>query len=158
MSKILQEINLLLSEFLTTCQITVQNISRMCALLNDKRGNTLDNKELFPRTEKLLLILKAEQAKIISSRQTRSDTNTNPTNLHTLYHEYLLIVNIENALEDVIFEVTAIFDELEEAFTQRYNPVIKDEFFSATAKFLDTSSYVHLEFDDLFESVTVIQN
>ena len=54
-SEILQEINLLLPELLTTCQITVQNISRMCKLLNDERENALDNKELFPRMEKLLI-------------------------------------------------------------------------------------------------------
>ena len=107
--------------------------------------------------EKLLSILKAKQAEIILSRQTWSDTNTNPTTLHTLYYEYLLTGSLENGLEDVIYETTKILDELKEAFTQRYNPIIKDEFFLATAKFLDTSSYVHLEFDDLFETVTVIQ-
>ena len=58
----LQETNLLLLEFLTTCQMTVQNISRMRTLLNDERENVLDNKELFPQTEKLLSILKAEPA------------------------------------------------------------------------------------------------
>ena len=41
---------------------------------------------------------------------------------------------------------------------QWHNPIVKDKFFLAIAKFLDTSSYAHLEFNDLFESVTVIQN
>ena len=69
MSNILQEINLLSPEFSTTCQMTVQNISRRYTLLNDERENVLDNKELFPRIEKLS-ILKAEQAEIVPSRQT----------------------------------------------------------------------------------------
>ena len=42
--------------------MSVQNISRMRTLLNDERENVLDNKELFPQTEKLLSILKAEPA------------------------------------------------------------------------------------------------
>ena len=158
MSNILQEINLPSPEFLTTCQMTVQNISGMCTLLNDKRENELDNKELFAWKEKFLSILKAEQAEIIPSRQTWLDTTVNPTNLHTLHYEYLLTGSIENALEEVIYEITKILEELEERFTQQYNPIVKDEFFLPTAKFLDTSSYVQLEFDYLFESVTIIQN
>ena len=42
MSNILREINLPSPEFLTTCQMTVQNISGM-----KMRENELDNKELF---------------------------------------------------------------------------------------------------------------
>ena len=77
--------------------------------------------------------------------------------MYTLYHEYLLTGSIENVL-DVMYKITEILDKLEEAFTQWYNPIVKDEFFLATARFLDTLSYVHLEFDELFESVNTIQN
>ena len=73
-----------------------------------------------------------------------------------MFHDYLLSGNIDESLDAVIYEVTEILDNLEASFRKRYAPMVNDDFFTATAKFLDTESYIHVEFDDLYENVNVI--
>ena len=41
-------------------------------------------------------------------------------------------------------------------YDRKKNLIVNDEFFTSTAKVLDTESYIHTEFDDLYQNVTVI--
>ena len=50
-----------------------------------------------------------------------------------------------------------ILSKLKESLIRRYAPILQDEFFTATAKFLDTESYSHTEFEELFENVVKIK-
>ena len=74
-SKILQETSLLSPTLLTTCTITMENISWMSDLIENwrKKGKI---KELFPRTLKVLVSLEKESANLIPDRQLRGNDET----------------------------------------------------------------------------------
>lgn len=114
MSMILQDVNLLSPQFLTT----IKNVNQLCTLINNKKRNAFTDKELFPRTIKILASLK-KTTKILPERRTRNDTATNANTSYTLFHYYLLSDNIDDSLDGVIYEVTEILDNLKGSLTQR---------------------------------------
>ena len=160
MSMILQETTLLSPQFLTTCQMTVDNVNRMRSLLNDERRecDVLKDEELFPRTVKIVASLKEENDDITPERCTRRDAGVNPRNSHSLFHDHLILGNTDDSLKEVISKLTGILDKLAESLTTRYAPIVCDVFFNATAKFLETESYSFTEFEELFESVVIIKD
>ena len=66
--------------------------------------------------------------------------------------------NIDDSLEEVISKLTEIPDKLAESLTTHYAPIVRDEFFNATAKFLETESYSYTEFNELFQNVVIIKD
>lgn len=160
MSMILQDTTLLSPQFLTTCQMTVDNVNRMHTLLNDEGGecDILKDEELFPRTVKIFASLEEENAEIVPERRTRKEAAANRRKSHSLFHGYLMSGNIDDSLKEVINKLTEILDQLAESLIQRYGPIVQDEFFTATAKFLETDSYSHTEFEELFENVVIIKD
>ena len=72
MSKILQETSLMSPTSLTTCTVTMENISRMSGLIENwkEKGKI---KVLFPRTLKVLDSLEKESANLIPDRQLRGN-------------------------------------------------------------------------------------
>ena len=153
----LQDIKLLSPQFLTTVKMTIENVSWLCTLINDKQREAFTDKELFPHTIKTLALLREETTEIVPECRTHNDTVANLHNSHTLFHDSLLSGNKIDSLDEVIYEITEIFDNLEEWLTQCYSPSVNDEFFTATTKFLDTESYIHAEFNDLYQNVTIIK-
>ena len=156
MSMILQD-TMLSPQFLTTSTMTVDNVSCMCILLNDEGCDALKDKELFPCTVRILASLEEQNAEIVPERLTRSDTAANPQNSHSLFHDYLLSGSIDDSLNNIIGELTEILGKLKESLSQRFMPFVQNEFFIATAKFLNTESYIHTEFEELFENVVIIK-
>ena len=75
MSKILQETSLLSPTLLTTCTVTMENISWMSDLIENwkEKGKI---KELFPRTLKVLDSLEKESANLIPHQQLRGNDQT----------------------------------------------------------------------------------
>ena len=140
--------------------MTVDNVNRMRSLLHDERRecDVLKDEELFPRTVKIIASLEEENAEIVPERRTRRDAAANPGNSHSLFHDYLMSGNIDDSLEEVISKLTEILDKLAESLTTRYAPIVQDEFFNATAKFLETESYSYTEFEELFENVVIIKD
>ena len=118
MSKILQKVNLLCPEFVTTCEVVVQNVTRMCTLFDELGSDVFhEHRELFPHTSKLISELSMETDDLVPLRQTRSDIYLNPTNAQTLYHSYLLPGNYIEALDKVVEQFIEILAKLEESLT-----------------------------------------
>ena len=109
--------------------MTIDNVSQLCTLINDKQHDTFTDEELLPHTIKTLALLQEETAEIVPECRTHNDTVANPHNSHTLFHDYLLSGN------------KMILDNLEESLTQCYNLILNDEFLTTTAKFLDRVIY-----------------
>ena len=127
----------------------------MCTILDEGHG-AFNDAELFPSTNKLLNELTDEEGETIPFRQTRSDARANPGNLHTIYHGYLLTGAVEDAINKVINELKEVLNRLKESITQRYVSIVNDDFFKASAQFLDTPSYQDTTIDVLFDCVNVI--
>ena len=62
-----------------------------------------------------------------------------------------------SSTNNVISELTKILGKPKESLSQCYVPFVQNEFFIATAKFLNTESYIHTEFEELFENVVIIK-
>ena len=127
----------------------------MCTILNDEGHDAFSDAELFPRTSKLLNELTTQEGET-PFRQTRINSRANPKNLHKIYHGYLLTGTVEDVINKVVDEFKEILIRLKESFTQRYDLIVNDDFFKATAQFLDTPSYQDTTFDALFDCVNVI--
>ena len=56
----------------------------------------------------------------------------------------------------VYLNVNLLVCELCFIMIEKKNLIVNDEFFTSAAKVLDTESYIHTEFDDLYQNVTVI--
>ena len=90
MSKILQETSLLSPTLLTTCTVTMENISRMSDLIeNWKEKGKIE--ELFPRTLKVLDSLEKESGNLIPDRQLRGNDETGN---ETLFYGYSMKGNV----------------------------------------------------------------
>ena len=154
MSKILQETSLLSPTLLTTCTVTMENISRMSDLIENwkEKGKI---KELFPRALKVLDSLEKESANLIPDRQLRGNDETGN---ETLFHGYSMKGNVQNALDKVLNEMKAILKKMKQSFSDRYDCILKDEFILASATFLDTQSFSCLEFDEILASAIKIKD
>ena len=104
MSKSLQETSLLSPTLLTTCTVTMENISRMSDLIENwkEKGKI---KELFPGTLKVLVSLEKESANLIPDRQLRGNDEAGN---ETLFCGYSMKGNVQNALDKVLNEMKAI--------------------------------------------------
>jgi hypothetical protein len=95
MSMVLQD-TVLSPQFLTTCQMTVDNVNRMRSLLHDiderRECDVLKDEELFPCMIKIIASLEEENADIVPERCTRRDAAANPGNSHSLFHSMLAAV------------------------------------------------------------------
>ena len=154
MSKILQETSLLSPTLLTTCTVTMENISWMSDLIENwkEKGKI---KELFPRTLKVLDSLEKESANLIPDRQLRGN---DATGNETLFYGYSMKGNVQNALDKVLNEMKAILKKMKQSFSDRYDCILKDEFILASATFLDTQSFSCLEFDEILASAIKIKD
>ena len=144
-SKILQETLLLSPTLLTTCTVTMENISRMSDLIENwkEKGKI---KELFPRTLKVLDSLKKESANLIPDQQLQGN---NETGNETLFYGYSMKGNVQNALDKVLNEMKAILKKMKQSFSDQYDCILKNEFILASATFLDMQSFSCLEFDEI---------
>ena len=77
MSKILQDTSLLSPTFITTCEITMQNVKRMKNLIEEKQREAFHDSELFHHTHFVLNHLTEEGQEIVPQCQTCSDTAEN---------------------------------------------------------------------------------
>ena len=112
MSKILQETSLLSPTLLTTCTVTMENISRMSDLIENwkEKGKI---KELFPCTLKVLDSLEKEFANLIPDRQLRGNDETGN---ETLFYGYSIKGNVQNALDKVLNEMKTVLKKNEAVF------------------------------------------
>ena len=154
MNKILQETLLLSPTLLTTCTVTMENISRMSDLIENwkEKGKI---KELFPRALKVLYSLEKESANLIPDRQLRGNDETGN---EMLFYGYSMKGNLQNALDKVLSEMKAILKKMKQSFSDRYDCILKDEFILASATFLDTQSFSCLEFDEILASAIKIKD
>ena len=144
-SKILQETLLLSPTLLTTCTVTMENISWLSDLLENwkEKGKI---KELFPRTLKVLDSLKKESANLIPDQQLQGNDETGN---ETLFYGYSMKGNVQNALDKVLNEMKAILKKMKQSFSDQYDCILKNEFILASATFLDMQSFSCLEFDEI---------
>ena len=74
MSKILQDMSLLSPTFITTCEVTMQNVKCMKNLVEDKQRKVFHDSGLFHHTRLVLSQLTEEVQEIVPQCQTHSDT------------------------------------------------------------------------------------
>ena len=74
MSKILQDTSLLSPTFITTCEVTMQNVKCMKNLVEEKQREAFHDSELFHHTRLVLNQLTEEVQEIVPQCQTHSDT------------------------------------------------------------------------------------
>ena len=131
MSKILQETSLLSPTLLTTCTVTMENISRMSDLIENwkEKGKI---KELFPLTLKALDSLEKESANLIPNPQLQGHDETGNK---MLFYGYSMKGNVQNALDKVLNEMKAILKKMKQSFSDRYDCILKDEFILTSATF-----------------------
>ena len=135
----------------------MQNVKRMKNLVEEKQRETFHDSELFHHTRLVLNQLTEEVQEIVPQRQTRSDTAKNPDHSYSFFHDYLLSCGVDESLDAVINETLEIIDKLITSFENRFSCFIEDDFFTATAAFLDTKSYVNEDCEELYEkSVPII--
>ena len=113
MSKILQETLLLSPTLLTTCTVTMENISWMSDLIENwkEKGKI---KELFPRTLKVLDSLEKEAANLILDQQLQGNDETGN---ETLFYGYSMKGNVQNALDKVLNEMKVILKKMKQSFS-----------------------------------------
>ena len=97
MMKILQDMLLLSPTFITTCEVTMQNVKCMKNLVEVKKKETFHNSELFHHTH-LVLNQLTEVQEIVPQHQTHSDTAENPDHNYSLFHHYLLSHGVDETL------------------------------------------------------------
>ena len=136
MSKILQDTLLLSPTFITTCEVTMQNVKRMKNLVEEKQREAFHDSELFHHTRLVLNQLTEEVQEIVPQCQTCSDTAKNPDHNYSLFHDYLLSREVDESVDAVINEALEIIDKLITSFENCFSCFIKDDFFTATAAFL----------------------
>ena len=112
-SKILQETLLLSPTLLTTCTVTMENISWMSDLIENwkEKGKI---KELFPCTLKVLDSLEKEAANLIPNQQLQGNDETGN---ETLFYGYSMKGNVQNALDKVLNEMKVIFKKMKQSFS-----------------------------------------
>ena len=116
MSKILQDLLLLSPTFITTCEVTMQNVKCMENLVEEKQREAFHDSELFHHIRLVLNQLTEEVQEIASQHQTHSDTAENPDRNYSLYHDYLLSRGVDESLDAVINEALKIIDKLITSF------------------------------------------
>ena len=67
--------------------MTIDNVSQLCTLINDKQHDTFTDEELLPHTIKTLALLQEETAEIVPECRTHNDTVANP---HTHIHCFMI--------------------------------------------------------------------
>ena len=128
MNKILQDTSLLSPTFITTCEVTIQNVKRMKNLVEEKQREAVHDSEVFHHNRLVLNQLTEEVQEIVPQRQTRSDTAENPDHNYSLFHDYLLSCGVDESLDAVINEALEITDKLITSFENRFSCFIEDNF------------------------------
>ena len=104
MRKILQDTSLLSPTFITTCEVTMQNVKCMKNLVEGKQREAFHDSELFHHTHLVLNQLTKEVQEIVPQHQTCSDTAENPDHNYSFFHDYLLSCRVDESLDAVINE------------------------------------------------------
>ena len=135
----------------------MQNVKRMKNLVEEKQREAFHDSELIHHTRLVLNQLTEEVQEIVPQRQTYSDTTKNPDHNYSVFHDYLLSRGVDESLDAVINEALEVIDKLITSFKNRFSCFAEDDFFTATATFLDTKSYVNEVCEELYEkSVPII--
>ena len=116
MRKLLQDTSLLSPTFITTCEVTMQNVKRIKNIVEEKQREAFHDSELFHQTPLVLNQLTEEVQEIVPQRQTRFDTDENPDHNYSLFHDYLLSRGVGESLDAVINEALEIIDKLITSF------------------------------------------
>ena len=77
---------------------------------------------------------------VIPQTAARNATRENPTNSHSLFHDFLSSGDIEEAKKRVLGEFKSIVDGLHKSLQSRLGPIMRKAVFSAIAIFLDSES------------------
>ena len=119
MSKILHDM-LLSPSFITTCEVTMQNVKCM-KNLEEKQRKVFHDSELFHHTHLVLNQFSLNQIteevqEIVPQHQTHSNTAEKPYHNYSLFHDYLLSRRVDESLDAVINEALEIIDKLITSF------------------------------------------
>ena len=157
LSKVLQENDMILPSLVTNCKRSISVIRKLERLLQRDGAEVFSNADIFPTTSKLLSLHLHQTEETVNIRTTtRSATRRNPHNIHSLYHDFLLDEDIDDAKSQVFEELTTICSALKIALQSRIGPIIEDEIFAAASVFLDTKSYAHVTIDIINAKLKVI--
>ena len=135
MSKILQDLLLLSPTFITTCEVTMQNVKCMKNLVEEKQREAFHDSELFHHTHLVLNQLTEEVQEIASQHQTHSDTSENPDRNYSHHHDYLLSHGVDESLDAVVNEALKIIDKMITSFENRFSCFIEGDFFYSNCCF-----------------------
>ena len=135
----------------------MQNVKCMKNLVEEKQREASYDSELFHHTSLVLNQLTEEVQEIVPQHQTHSDTAESPNHNYSLFHDYLLSHRVNESLDAVINEALEIIDKFIPSFENHFSCFIEDDFFTATAAFLDTKLYVNEDCEELYKkSVPII--
>ena len=154
MTKVLQDSKLIAPTLISVCSNSIRTLKKLKSLVDSEMGEAFMRKELFPKAASLLEKLTAETTDVIPNRQTRHTEET--SNKYVLYHDYLLVGGIEEALQNVAEDFAVILLKLVERLQHRLESIVEDPVIKAMAIFLHTKMYPISQFDDLYEEVKVI--
>ena len=85
-TKVLQESEVILPALISSCQRLIKVIGK---LLNAQGVEAFSNTEIFSSTANILKYLQPNEEEVIPQRATRNATRENPTNSHSLFHDFL---------------------------------------------------------------------
>ena len=97
LTKVLQESEIILPEIISSCQRSIKLIGKLGKLLNAQGVEAFSNTEIFSSIANMFKYLQPNEEEVIPQRATRNATRENPTNSHSLFHDFLLSGDIEEA-------------------------------------------------------------
>ena len=86
-------------EFVTVSKMTLENVSRMHTILENKGQKAFHYETIFPKTNAFLSQSVVEHNEIIPEHRTRA--NNENGDKYVLYHEYVINGDIDNSLNHV---------------------------------------------------------
>ena len=127
LTKLLQDCSLIVPTLITTCSSTLRAIHRLKTLLEQEGEDAFRRLELFSVCSSLLNNDLSEKLEdIIPKRAIRLRARENPTNDHTLYHEYLLHIKMDDSLALLKDNIILILDNLIQRLDHQHESLIKD--------------------------------
>ena len=97
--------------------MTLENVSRMCTILQNKGQEAFSCKTIFPKTNASWLVV--EHNEIIPECRTCSNNNGNDDK-YVLYHEYVINGDMNNSLNHVQDTCVSILEDLFDKLTTRF--------------------------------------
>ena len=158
LTKVLQESEIILPALFSSCQRSIKVIGKLGKLLDAQGVEAFSNTEIFSSTANMLQYLQPNEEEVIPQRATRNATRENPTNSHSLFHDFLMSGNIEGAKERVLGEFKSIVDGLHKSLQSRLGPIMQEAVFAAIAIFLDSESYRHIGAETIKINLDTIVN